>query len=214
LDFDLPTKKRNQGLTIIAERVSVSYNEAYRINMNRFACLVFLLILPLRVWAQEDYLHQIVRTVFYNPSVSDKLFFDYTGDSITFMDGYPKGMRGAFILPDTTLQKQIPNLLHLIGTSHGTEKYFMTITFLSRSNEKVFITSHIMDPAILLYVDFDQISVSGKNAIVKFHTTSFPESKATKLNHFKVSCDLTKHRKGWKIRNLHVDPIDCCTPLW
>jgi hypothetical protein len=182
--------------------------------MNRCATLILLLALPLTVWAQEDNLRQVIRTVFYKPEVFDKIFFEYKGDSTTFMDGYPEGMRGAFVLPDTTLQKRIPNLLHLVGTSHGTEKYFMTITFLSHPSGKVFITSHIMDPAILRFVHFERISINKKTANVAFHTTSFPESRGTKLDHFKVVCDLEKRRKGWKVKALRIDRIECCTPLW
>jgi len=182
--------------------------------MKRYIAAIFLLSLSLTVCGQEDNLHQIIRTVFYSPEVFDKVFIEYTGDKITFMEGYPEGMRGAFILPDTTMQNRIPDLLYLVGTSHGTEKYFMTITFLSHSSGKVFITSHIMDPAILLYVDFDRLSINGKKANVAFHTTSFPDSKGTKLNHFKIACDLVKRKKKWKVKQLHIDPIECCTPLW
>ena len=175
---------------------------------------MFLFILPLTGWGQEDDLRQIIRTVFYHPEVFDKIFVEYTGNKITFMEGYPIGMKGIFVLPDTTLQHRIPNLLDLIGISHGTEKYFMTITFLSHHRGNVYITSNIHDMAILLYVDFDRFSINGKKANVAFHTTSFPDSKGTKLNHFKIACDLVKRRKKWKVKQLHIDPIECCTPLW
>jgi hypothetical protein len=176
--------------------------------------LIVLFILPSEVWAQEDNFRQIIRTVLYAPEVFNKVFFEYNGDSITFMEGASEKMLGAFIIPDTTMQKRIPNLLHIVGTSHGTEKYFMTITFLSHPNGKVFITSHVMDPAILIYIDLDQYSINGKKAGLEFHTTSFPESKAAKLDHFRVVCELIKRKRSWTIKSLVVKPIDCCTPLW
>jgi len=181
--------------------------------MNKYAVFI-LFMLPSMVLAQEDNLRQIIRTVFYNPDVFDKIFIEYTGNKTTFMEGYPEGMKGAFVLPDTTLQHRFPNLLDLVRISHGTEKYFMTITFLSNPYGNVYITANVHDMAILYYVDFEIINIKGKTANIEFHTTSFPESKGTKLNHFKVACDLIKRRKGWKVKNLHIDPIECCTPLW
>jgi hypothetical protein len=166
------------------------------------------------VSAQEDNFRQVIRTVFYNPKVFGKIFIEYSGDKMTFMEGYPVEMKGAFVLPDTTLQKRFPNLLDLVGTSHGTEKYFMTITFLSHSRGNVYITSNVHDMAILRYVDFDRVSINKKTAQVEFHTTSFPESRGTKLDHFKIVCELAKRRKGWKVKDLRIDPIECCTPLW
>lgn len=183
-------------------------------NINKGWGLIFLVTLPLTVWAQEDNLRQVVRTVFYNPEVFNKIFIEYAGDKITFMEGYPAGMKGAFVLPDTTLQNGFPNLLDLVGTSHEAEKYFMTITFLSHPRGNVYITSNVHDMAILFYVDFENIYIKGKTANIAFHTTSFPESKGTKLNHFKIDCDLVKRGNGWKVKNLRIDPIECCTPLW
>jgi hypothetical protein len=182
--------------------------------MVKFIGPILFLFCPLHVLGQEHDLRQVISTVFYNPKVFDKIFFEYKGDSITFMEGYPKGMKGAFMLPDSSLQKRIPDLLELVGTNHAREKYFMTMTFVLDSRGDIYITSNIMDMAILAFVNFDRISITQNHANIQFHTTSFPESPGTKENHYKVHCDLIKRKKGWKVSDLNVEPIECCTSLW
>ncbi|HEY5749167.1 MAG TPA: hypothetical protein VIU12_24025 [Chryseolinea sp.] len=134
--------------------------------MKKGVFVFIFLVQTSSLFGQENNLHQILRTILYQPEVFDKVFFEYRGSKITFMEGYEPGMHGAFILPDTTIQHEFPNVLDLVGTSHGTEKYFMTITFLSNPNGNVYITSHIADPGIRLYIDFDRISIDKEKAIV------------------------------------------------
>ena len=140
--------------------------------MKIFGCLsIALIFFVVNAMAQEDDLKLVITKTFYEAGLYEKIFFEYEGkEGITFLDGYKKGMRGAFIVPDTTLQQRIPNILHLVGTSHGTEKNFMTMTLISHPLGNIYVTSHIMDPAILLWVNFDKIVIRKRNAKLIFYT--------------------------------------------
>ena len=176
---------------------------------------ITLAITGFTLHAQEDDLRQILRKTFYDMRVHDKIFFEYKGkEGITFLEGYKSGMKGAFMLPDTNVQRQYPNILEAIGTSHGTEKYFMTITLLSHPSGNVYVSSHIMDPAIQIWVNFDRIFIADRTAVVIFHTTSWSEIASMKDKYVQVECDLRKKRAGWKIVKLEMNPRPCCSSLW
>ena len=182
--------------------------------MNKLLLILLLFACPLRGSAQEDSLRQVVSTVFYNTEVFDKIFFEYRGDSITFMEGYPKGMKAAFVIPDINVQQRIPDLLDRVGTGHARERYFMTATFLLHPTGNIYITANVMDMAIPIFVHFDEILIKNRDARIQFHTTSFPESPGTKYNHYAIDCSLKRKRKRWKVKDLKIKPIECCTSLW
>lgn len=182
--------------------------------MKKVIILFFFLCQFAICQAQEDDLRQILRVVFYHPEIFDKIFFQYSGTDITFLEGYKSGMKGAFVLPDTTLQSKFPNLLEIIGVSHSTEKYFLTITFLANRNGNTYITAHVMDPAISLYIDLDCIIIQKRKASVSFHTTSFSEISIMKERYIVVESELRKRRSGWRIGKMQISPIKCCTNLW
>lgn len=174
-----------------------------------------LITQSLQIHAQEDNLRQVIRKTFYDKRIYDKIFFEYESKGITtFMQGYKKGLKGAFVLPDTILQHQIPNLLEIVGTSHATEKYFMTMTLVSHPDGNVYVTSNIMDGGILLFVDFDRIILSKRTSLLAFHTTSWSEIPSMKENYVSVECELRRKRKGWKIKQLKIVPRPCCSKLW
>lgn len=165
--------------------------------------------------AQEDDFRKVIASALYDQRISDKIFFEYREKGITtFMNGYEKGMKGVFILPDTNVQKHYPNILDLVGTSHATERYFMTMTLLSHPSGNIYVSSHIMDPAILIWVNFDQIFITKKNAILDFHTTSWSEITSMQDGFVTVECELKKRRGTWKIVSLKIEPKPCCSRLW
>jgi hypothetical protein len=182
--------------------------------MKRSFIIVCLCFTFFRVHAQEDDLRQVIRATFYHPEVLVKVFFEYKGTSTTFLQGYKKEMKGAFVLPDTTLQSKIPNLLELVGTAHARENYFMTITLISNPEGNVYISSNILDPAILLFVDFDKILIANKKASLEFHTTALHEKDSLKDKYVSVVCELRKRRKRWRVANIKIEPISCCSSLW
>lgn len=176
---------------------------------------VTLAIQAYQLQAQEDNLRQIFRKTFYDMRIHNKIFFEYEGkEGITFMEQYKKGMKGAFMLPDTNIQRHYPNILELVGTSHATEKYFMTMTLISHPSGNVFVSSNVLDPAILLWVNFDKILIDNKKAILNFHTTSLRERESLKENYISVECELKKRKRGWIVTSIRVEPRLCCSSLW
>jgi hypothetical protein len=176
---------------------------------------ICILFLSYSLKAQEDNFRQVVRCVFYNKQVYDKIFFEYESQGITtFMEGYKKGLKGAFMLPDTNVQRQYPGILELVGTSHATEKYFMTMTLLSHPDGNVYASSNILDRGISIWIDFDRILLTKGKAILEFHTTSWSKISSMMDKYVSVECELKRKRRGWKIISLKITPQPCCTRLW
>jgi hypothetical protein len=176
--------------------------------MRRAIALVVVIFISFQLRAQEDDVRKIITSAFYNRQIYDRIFIEYEKKGITtFMDGYKQGLRGAFVLPDTTLQNKISNLLDLVGTSHANERLFMTMTLISHPMGNVYVTSNILDPGILLWVDFDYIIIKRKTANIGFYTTSLDELDSLKDKYIRVKCELKKRQGRWKVKHLKISPI-------
>lgn len=160
------------------------------------------------LYAQNDTLVQVVRKVFYEKKVYDRIFFDYTAGEI---DGYPYMPSGryALIFSDSIFQKKYPGLLEKLAISHGTVGVLLSIPFIKEQEGEVWVTSHTLDDRKDLFITFDHLSFSDRESKLVFHTTSWTD-KSMKGKYVKVTCSLKRKNDEWRISTLKIDMIPCC----
>jgi hypothetical protein len=119
--------------------------------------------------AQDDTLRQVIKTVFYERKVYDKIFIDYrlAEPYMKDFDLLPEG-KYAFIYPESIFQEKFPSIMNKLYGSFYSEGKLLTVTYVKEKDATVFITDHKADSNIELLIMFEKIFFSSKKAELVF----------------------------------------------
>jgi hypothetical protein len=162
---------------------------------------------------QNENLVNVLKKVFYEKTIYDKIFFDYhpMGSMLyDLQDG-----RYTFILPNRIFQKEYPEILDKLSASWATERKSFTLTFIKEPESTVFISNtFLFDQSKKLFVIFEEISISKGGAKLSFYTNSIVGTEELKDKYVRVEAFL-KNRKGkWRIKELQIVSKLCCTDIY
>jgi len=174
-------------------------------------CLLLSVVVASNLFAQ-DLAKEIIDKVFYERKVVKVIFFDYKGIG-EWPHRIPDGTF-AFIIPDSTFQKQYPDILYDLAMSWAKERMVSVRTFIARPEGTTFVTNgSISNGTFKLLVRFDEINLSGAKAILVFHTTGVTLDNDMVGRYVKIAAHLKKRKNGWKISRLKIRKISCCDEL-
>ena len=171
--------------------------------------LLFSVALVSNSLFSQDITKEVIKKVFYEKKVLSLVFFDYKGVG-KWPHRLPDGVF-AFIIPDSTFQKQYPNILYDLALSWAEEKMASTRTFIASPEGNMFINNNFLfDETIKLLIRFDQIRIDDTRAKLIFHTTSQRRYIDMSGRYVRIIASLKMGKKGWKIRHLKIKKIPCC----
>jgi hypothetical protein len=174
-----------------------------------FSYLLFSFALSVNPLFSQDGTRDVIGKVFYKKKVFKIIFFDYKGVG-EWPHRLPDGVF-AFIIPDSTFQKQYPNILYDLAMSWAKEKMVSTRTFIAKPEGTVFITNgSIRNGTFKLLVRFDEMRIDDTKAIFVFHTTAVTYNAEMVGRYVKIAARLRKEKNGWKIKRLKISKIPCC----
>jgi len=123
--------------------------------------------------AQEkvDEVKQIIESLFYDPKMYSRLFFDYDGvGKVPFV--LPQG-RYAFISPDSAILKAYPEIEESLAYTWPNEHKLFTLTYIEGDRGTIYVTKNWLgDSNIRWMAFFDQINIEKSKAELSFRIKS------------------------------------------
>lgn len=170
-----------------------------------FLAGALLFLIGINVSYSQTEPKSVIKKVFYEREVFEKIFFDYKGIGeypIRLPDG-----KFAFIVPDTTFQKFYPNIISDLASGWGAERMMHTRTFIRGETGSVLVNnSFFRDESMRLLILIDSLKIDPRRAYLVFHTTSEFFHSDMDGRYVKVTAALRK--KGeWKITDLKLEPF-------